>query len=324
MSWYSVIYTRVREYSEKNPICGFFLARLLNVLLVMQLLGLVYSFYVYIYIVCGRFLQSPLQATFYLCVYSSLVFMALWSLFSSLLVGMAKVPQNWAVSPEIDAALKECTPFENGRYLPEKSTNEQTMKQHRILTKVAAQLGVVQAECDQAGRNKYCYMCMSLKPDRAHHCSSCGRCVVKFDHHCPWINQCVNYTNYKQFLLYIFYSTLTVVWFLITSLECFVRFILNANWLEDSIPFSLLLTVMVAYGVFGYYPLGEMLVFHFGLISMNETTCEQAKPSVLKFDFKADYNLGREKNFMQVFGWGLWLFPLNTSLEDGIHFEIRY
>uniref|UniRef100_A0A0K0CU28 Palmitoyltransferase n=1 Tax=Angiostrongylus cantonensis TaxID=6313 RepID=A0A0K0CU28_ANGCA len=266
MSWYSVIYTRVREYSEKNPICGFFLARLLNVLLVMQLLGLVYSFYVYIYIVCGRFLQSPLQATFYLCVYSSLVFMALWSLFSSFR------------PPMVISAMDF----------------------------------------------RYCYMCMSLKPDRAHHCSSCGRCVVKFDHHCPWINQCVNYTNYKQFLLYIFYSTLTVVWFLITSLECFVRFILNANWLEDSIPFSLLLTVMVAYGVFGYYPLGEMLVFHFGLISMNETTCEQAKPSVLKFDFKADYNLGREKNFMQVFGWGLWLFPLNTSLEDGIHFEIRY
>ncbi|VDM53442.1 unnamed protein product [Angiostrongylus costaricensis] len=309
MSWYSVIYTRVREYSENNPISGFFLARLLNVLLVMQLLGLIYrdneirsiySFYVYIYIVCGRFLQSPLQATFYLCVYSSLAFMALWSLFSSLLVGMAKVPQNWTVSPEIDAALKECTPFENGRYLPDKSTNEQAMD------------------------FRYCYMCMSLKPDRSHHCSSCGRCVVKFDHHCPWINQCVNHTNYKPFLLYIFYSTLTVVWFLITSLECFVRFILNANWLEDSVPFSLLLTVMVAYGVFGYYPLGEMLIFHFGLISVNETTCEQAKPSVLKFDFKADYNLGRAKNFMQVFGWGLWLFPLNTSLEDGLHFEIRY
>ncbi|PIO61841.1 hypothetical protein TELCIR_16621, partial [Teladorsagia circumcincta] len=25
-----------------------------------------------------------------------------------------------------------------------------------------------------------------------------------------------------------------------------------------------------------------------------------------------------------VFGWGLWLFPLRTSLEDGMHFEIRY
>ncbi|RCN31337.1 hypothetical protein ANCCAN_22887 [Ancylostoma caninum] len=81
---------------------------------------------------------------------------------------------------------------------------------------------------------------------------------------------------------------------------------------------------MAAYGVFGYYPLGEMLIFHFGLLSINETTCEQAKPAVLKFDFKADYNLGKMKNFQQVFGWGLWLFPLNTSAEDGMHFRIRY
>ncbi|KJH51495.1 DHHC zinc finger domain protein [Dictyocaulus viviparus] len=324
MSWYSIIYVRVREYSERNPIRGFFLTRLLNALLMAQLLGLVYSFYVYVYIVCGHFLQSPLQATIYLCVYSSLAFMALWSLFSALFVGVARIPQHWAVTPEVDAKLKECTPFENGRYVADKSTTEQTVKQHRILTKVAAQLGVVQAECDQAGRNKYCYICMRLKPDRAHHCSSCGKCVVKFDHHCPWINQCVNHANYKQFLLYIFYSTLTVVWFLLTSIECFVRFILNGNWLEDSIPLALLLIVMVSYGVFGYYPLGEMLIFHFGLISLNETTCEQAKPSVLKFDFKADYNLGKEKNFLQVFGWGLWLFPLRTTMEDGMHFEIRY
>ncbi|VDO94671.1 unnamed protein product [Heligmosomoides polygyrus] len=219
--------------------------------------------------------------------------------------------------------LKRCTPCESGRYVVDKSTPEQTVKQHRILTKAAAQLGVVQAECDQAGRNKYCYICQTLKPDRSHHCSSCGRCVVKFDHHCPWINQCVNYNNYKPFLLYIFYSTLIVIWFLITSFECFIRFFTNANWLEDAIPLSLLIIVVASFGVFGYFPLGEMLIFHYGLLSINETTCEQAKPAVLKFDFKADYNLGREKNFQQVFGWGLWLFPLKTTIEDGMHFEIR-
>ncbi|VDK84008.1 unnamed protein product [Cylicostephanus goldi] len=76
--------------------------------------------------------------------------------------------------------------------------------------------------------------------------------------------------------------------------------------------------------IFDYYPLGEMVIFHFGLLSINETTCEQAKPANLKFDFKADYNMGRRNNFQQVFGWGLWLFPLNTTVEDGMHFQIRY
>ncbi|XGW04136.1 hypothetical protein V3C99_015354 [Haemonchus contortus] len=324
MSWYSVIYTRVREYSKENPVSGFFLTRLLNALLVAQLVALMYSFYVYIAIVCGHFLHSPLQATIYLCVYSSLAFMALWSLFSVLAFGVARIPPQWTVPAETDALLKQCTPFENGKYVVDKSTPEQTVKQHRILTRVAAQLGVVQAECDQAGRNKYCYICQTLKPDRSHHCSSCGRCVVKFDHHCPWINQCVNHNNYKPFLLYIFYSTLLVLWFLLTSIECFVRFIINAAWLDEAIPLVLLFSVIAMFGMFGYFPLGEMLIFHYGLLSINETTCEQAKPAVLKFDFKADYNLGREKNFEQVFGWGLWLFPLKTSLEDGMHFEIRY
>ena len=35
---------------------------------------------------------------------------------------------------------------------------------------------------------KECYKCKNFKPPRAHHCSACGRCVIKMDHHCPWIN----------------------------------------------------------------------------------------------------------------------------------------
>jgi hypothetical protein len=32
---------------------------------------------------------------------------------------------------------------------------------------------------------KYCRRCKAYKPQRAHHCSICGRCIVKMDHHCP-------------------------------------------------------------------------------------------------------------------------------------------
>ena len=31
-----------------------------------------------------------------------------------------------------------------------------------------------------------CSKCCSIKPDRAHHCSVCQRCIRKMDHHCPW------------------------------------------------------------------------------------------------------------------------------------------
>jgi hypothetical protein len=55
-----------------------------------------------------------------------------------------------------------------------------------------------------------CNKCMLLKPARAHHCSICKRCVLKMDHHCPWVDNCVGFKNYKFFLLFLIYGTLTV------------------------------------------------------------------------------------------------------------------
>lgn len=56
------------------------------------------------------------------------------------------------------------------------------------------------------GMPRYCALCRVYKPDDAHHCSECERCVYKFDHHCVFINNCVGRNNYKLFLVFLLYS----------------------------------------------------------------------------------------------------------------------
>eukprot|EP00934_Nitzschia_sp_Nitz4_P008364 Nitzschia sp. Nitz4//scaffold8_size234185//12266//13635//NITZ4_001230-RA/size234185-augustus-gene-0.254-mRNA-1//-1//CDS//3329559725//8354//frame0 len=57
-----------------------------------------------------------------------------------------------------------------------------------------------------------CHKCNdNFKPNRAHHDSVTGRCIVKFDHFCPWVGNAVGALNHKFFVLFVGYTMCTCI-----------------------------------------------------------------------------------------------------------------
>ncbi|KAH9788309.1 putative protein S-acyltransferase 14 [Citrus sinensis] len=255
-----------------------------------------------------------------LILFHCLLVMLLWSYFSVVLTDAGSVPPNWR--PALDEERGEADPLNASEFSG--------------------------AQSDPLNpRIRYCRKCNQLKPPRCHHCSVCFLSALKFgwdsisytkfpleEHHSGgeyiveyWaslnkrvaklINSILVLVNCGcvklltlLIMLYTFLETSLVT---LSLLPHFISF-----FSEGEIPgtpgtlattfLAFVLNLAFALSVLGF------LIMHISLVSANTTTIEAYEKKTTP---KWRYDLGRKKNFEQVFGTDkrYWFIPAYSD-ED--------
>uniref|UniRef100_A0A1I8F879 Palmitoyltransferase n=1 Tax=Macrostomum lignano TaxID=282301 RepID=A0A1I8F879_9PLAT len=152
-----------------------------------------------------------------------------------------------------------------------------------------------------------CRRCVAPKPPRAHHCAVCKRCVLRMDHHCPWINSCVGLYNYKHFVLFCVYMLAGCVYVALVAAPVYNDHFYSWDRDDDyatvhhMVYYEIVLTSAVA------LVLGCLTAYHVFLASRNETCIEthinrrMAKSMLAKgLTYRNPYDLGWRKNLRQA------------------------
>ncbi|KAH9426660.1 Palmitoyltransferase zdhhc2 [Dermatophagoides pteronyssinus] len=171
------------------------------------------------------------------------------------------------------------------------------------------------------GQVRFCPKCWVLKPDRAHHCSVCGKCICKMDHHCHWVSNCVAFDNYKCFILFLFYTSVTCLYTVLSSIKLFLKF-----WKDESYPGKIHVFFVVLFCLIFLLSISILLSYHLYLVFKNVTTLESYQTPRFKqyeYDYYR-YNLGYKRNLKSVFGDNklLWFLPIFSSLGDGHYYQL--
>ncbi|KAF8064338.1 DHHC palmitoyltransferase-domain-containing protein [Lyophyllum atratum] len=117
--------------------------------------------------------------------------------------------------------------------------------------------------------HRYCAIDEIVKPYRTHHCRSCGTCILKYDHHCPWIGQCVGARNHKFFLNFVQAASVYAVYVCVVFIIFLARAVNSPNGTLD----PQWIVIIALSGIFGLFTT-LLQVTHIRLICLGQTTVE--------------------------------------------------
>jgi len=176
------------------------------------------------------------------------------------------------------------------------------------------------AEVKQTGGPRFCKWCNQYKPDRCHHCRVCRSCILRMDHHCPWIANCVGFRNHKFFLLLVFHAMVNCIFICVTMSETIVAAVneemtpLRRFGIVYCITLASLMSILLV----------PFLLLHISFLVRAQTTIEFCEKRSKKHGAPVSYSRGLLENTRAVLGpyMILWLLPLSPPQGDGVTFQV--
>lgn len=263
-----------------------------------------YSYWCFIYLYCDKSLEEQEPLKFFLCHYILLMFA--WSYYQTTTTAPPGIPREFFLSAATMNKIWDA--------------GDNPEKINAILSHKARTLPIYTYSA--GGYVRYCQECAILKPDRTHHCKVCNKCILKMDHHCPWLHNCMSFSNYKYYILFLAYGALYCVLFLtLLPIELY-HYYMGAKLLDESLLYHY--TVLSISAVIFLAILSALFFYHIYLVLNNRTTLEAFRAPFFSYGQDKDgFCLGKRNNFIQVFGenqWK-WFFPIFSSLGNGYIFE---